>query len=116
VTFERTSAVGGLVYPYRRVPLARGRFSWPFARLTLGPAEIILGPRGWLQRVVKPTVIPYQEVTRVERIIPPALLRYAEGLRFRSDRDEWDRLYFSSFPGRVHQLVAALRNRGVEVR
>jgi hypothetical protein len=110
------SVVGGLVYPYRRISLARGRISWPFARLTLGAETITLGPRGWLQRVVKPTLVPYRELTHVERVVPPAFLRYAEGLRFRSDHDEWDRLYFSSFPGRVEQVAAALRSCGVEVR
>lgn len=114
---ERITTVGGVVYPYRRIPLSRGNFSWPFGRLTLEPAGVTLGPRGWLQRIVRPITIPYEDLTRVEWVVPPAFLpKYAEGLRFRSRREEWDRLYFSTFPRRVHRIVAALRSRGVEVR
>jgi len=65
---------------------------------------------------VKPTVIPYEAVSRVERVTPPDLLRFAEGLRFRSDRVEWDRLYFSAFRGRADEVVAALRARGIAIR
>lgn len=64
---------------------------------------------------MKPTVIPYEAVSRVERVAPPAFLRYAEALRFRSENDKWDRLYFSSFTDRVDQIVAALRKRGIKV-
>ena len=69
-----------------------------------------------LQRVVKLTVIPYDEVSRVERTEPPAFLNYSEGLRFRSDRDEWDRRYFSLSPGRMDEVVEALRKHGVTIR
>ena len=113
---ERLTVVGGVVYPYRRIPLSRGNFSWPFGRLTLEPTGVTLGPRGWLQRIVRPITIPYEDLTRVERVVPPSFLKYAEGLRFRSRREEWDRVYFSTFPRRAHRLVAALRLRGVEVR
>lgn len=116
MTLHELSVVGGVTYPYRSVPLSRQVFSWPFARLTLGPTAIIVGPRGWLQGAVKPTVIPYEAVTRVERSMPPAFLRYAETLRFRSDREEWDRLSFSAFPGRVDKVVTGLLQRGIRVR
>jgi hypothetical protein len=113
---ETISVVGGIVYPRRRGPLARGRISWPFARLTLEPAGVTLSPRGWIRRGIHPITVPYEDVTWVERLVPPRWLHYAEGLRFRSRQEAWDRLYFSTGPDRIGKLVQALEGRGIEVR
>jgi hypothetical protein len=56
---EPLSVVGGIVYPYRRIPLAKGNFSWPFGRLTLSSTGVVLAPRGVLARVVRPIEIAY---------------------------------------------------------
>jgi hypothetical protein len=110
--------VGGIVYPYRRLPLATGHFSWPFGRLTLSTGGVTLAPRGPLARLVRPIEIAYDNLLHVERVVPPgpASLHYAEGLRFRCRSPERDRLYFASWPGRIGEIVRALEAAGVEVR
>lgn len=113
---DGNSFVGGIVYPRARGPLARGRASWPFARLTLEPAGVTFSPRGGIQRFIRPITVPYKDVTRVERLVPPSWLHYAEGLRFRSEQKSWDRLYFSTGPRRIAKIVESLENRGIEVR
>ena len=113
---EGNSFVGGIVYPRRRGPFARGRVSWPFARLTLELAGVTFSPRGWIQRFIRPITVPYQDVARVERLVPPHWLHLAEGLRFRSEQASWDRLYFSASPHRIETIVESLENRGIEVR
>jgi len=113
---EGDSFVGGIVYPRRRGPFARGRVSWPFARLTLELAGVTFSPRGWIQRFIRPITVPYKDVARVERLVPPSWLHFAEGLRFRSEQASWDRLYFSASPRRIATIVESLENRGIEVR
>lgn len=112
---DGNSFVGGIVYPRRRGPLARGRITWPFARLTLEPDGVTFSGRGWIQRFIHPITVPYTNVTRVERLVPPSWLHFAEGLKFRSDEMSWDRLYFSTGPGRIAKIVESLENRGIDV-
>jgi hypothetical protein len=113
---EPLSVVGGIVYPYRRIPLSKGNFSWPFGRLTLSSSGVVLAPRGVLARVVRPIEIPFDDLLHVERRVPPGRVHWAEGLRFRCRSPERDRLYFSSWPGRIDELVRALEAAGVDVR
>jgi hypothetical protein len=115
---EPLSVVGGIVYPYRRIPLSKGAFSWPFGRLTLSSAGVTLAPRGPLARIARSIEISYHDLLHVERVVPPgpAALHWAEGLRFRCRSPERDRLYFASWPKRIDEIVRALEAAGVEVR
>jgi hypothetical protein len=60
------SFVGGFGVAYRDSPLAKYRFTWPLARLTIATEELRLSPRGPLKLLMKPIVIPYSEVNSVE--------------------------------------------------
>ncbi len=80
------------------------------------PASAAFSPRGWIQRFIRPITVPYKDVARVERLVPPSWLHFAEGLRFRSEKTSWDRLYFSASPRRIATIVESLENRGIEVR
>jgi hypothetical protein len=69
-----------------------------------------------LARVVRPIEIGYDDLLHVERRVPPGRVHWAEGLRFRCRSPERERLYFSSWPGRIGEFVHALEAAGVDVR
>jgi hypothetical protein len=107
------SFVGGLVYPTKGSPLARGRLSWPFARLTLSDDSVTLGARGLLNKVVPPVTVMYAELARVEWITGP--LSWAYTLKLHSSSADADGLAFSSWRSTVAAAVHRLRVAGVSV-
>jgi hypothetical protein len=60
------SFVGGFIVSYPNIPLAKYRFSWPFARLTLAAHELQLSARFPVDLLMRPIVIPYREISFVE--------------------------------------------------
>ena len=60
------SFVCGFIVSYPNSRLAKYRFSWPFARLTLAAHELRLSARLPLGLVMQPIVVPYREISLVE--------------------------------------------------
>ena len=112
---SKVSVVVGLVYPRENSPLAKGRFSWPFARVTVDQDSVTLAPRGFLAKLVRPITIAFTDLVRVDRAIPPRVLPFGGGLRFRSSLAEGDGLCVAAPVKSVLKLVEALRRAGVEV-
>jgi hypothetical protein len=60
------SFVGGFAVSYPYLPLARYRFTWPFARLTLAAHELRLSSRVPVGLLMRPIAVPYREISFVE--------------------------------------------------
>jgi len=103
--------VGGDGANYRRIPLSKFQWSWPFAHAELRGDVLHLTLRGRFKGI-RPLRIPLSEIERVRvrrwwrigrmyiHLLPPA--RYG-------------RLWFSAFEPGFSELVTLLRERGVEV-
>lgn len=115
-TRESLKIVGGIVYPRRRGPLARGWVSWPYARLTLDASGVMLAPRGLLKPFFPHVGYRYGELAFVKRVVPPRFLHFAEEVRFQPVSAEARVVYFSTWPGQIERIVQALRSHGVDVR
>ena len=109
------SEVGGLAYPRATSRLSKGFLTWPFARATVSRDSITLAPRGVLKRAARTMTIAYEDLVRVERVIPPRFLHVSEGLRFHCTSAEFDRLYFATWRRGAIELVEGLRSAGVRV-
>jgi hypothetical protein len=58
--------VGGFSVSYPNSRLAKYRFSWPFARITLAAHEVRLSARFPVDLLMRPIVVPYGEISLVE--------------------------------------------------
>jgi hypothetical protein len=110
------TVVGAVVQPYHsRKRWARGRLSWPFARLELREREIVILPRGFLERVFPSFVLPIDTITGAERIAG-ITSRIGDGIRFRSTDQRLDGIVFSTLQPNARRLQQRLRDSGIEVR
>src|SRR5438034_10134930 len=99
------SVIGGIVYPRPGSGLARGQFSWPFARLDVDDEQVALRPRGMFGRFVQPVIVRFSEVERIERQKPPRLLDYGIRVRFRVASPDVDRIQFWGFRAPMQDVL-----------
>jgi hypothetical protein len=112
------SVVGGIVYPRSNSRLAKGQFSWPFARLLVTDAGVVLGPRRPLSALTRPLAVRFNDLDRVEiQSLPAVFHRIDIGMRmrFRASDPRVDRVSFWSWRGSMKQVLQTLGARGVRI-
>lgn len=111
----RLSVIGGVVYPRKRIPLSKGGFSWPFARLALYEDRVELRPRGIFARVGTVVVIPYALLSYIEVSSPPVIGLLGGTVFFRSTTGDFDRVSFSAWRPAFRKVVDELVAMGVKI-
>jgi hypothetical protein len=105
------SFVGGFSVSYPRSPLAKYRFTWPLARLTLAAHDLQLSPRLPLRLLMKPIVVPYTEISLVDARGG----RRIGTLVFHCKRPDLDGIGFGTWTSHLDRLLALLEGKGVPV-
>jgi len=103
--------VGGVGENYRRIPLAKFDWSWPFAQAELREDALHLTLRGPFRRI-RPLRIPLGDIERIGVRRAWRIGRMYIHLR-RPAR--YGRLWFSAFEPGFSELLNLLRERGVNV-
>lgn len=108
--------IGGVAYPRKRIPLSKGVFSWPFARLSLYEDRVELSPRGIFARMAAVVVIPHTLLNHIEISSPPIIGRLGGTVFFRSTEGDFDRVSFSAWRSAFRQVVNELGAMRVRVQ
>jgi hypothetical protein len=106
------SFVGGIGVAYPDSPLAKYRFTWPLARLTVAAEELRFSPRGPLKLLMKPVVIPFAEINSVEARVGSMIGTFV----FHCRQRELDGISFGTLKlSGLNRLLTLLESKGIKL-